>query len=439
MEQTTHLNLPYIMPSQAQKHVTHNEAIRALDALVQLSVLDRDLGEPPLFSDQGDRYIVASPATGAWAGYENQIASWQDGAWAFFSPQTGWQAWLADEKTHVVFDGNAWTEAFRVNPVPLLGIHAEATAQNRLTVKSNASLFDQETGDHRLVINKAGTPDTASLLLQQNYSGRAEIGLTGNDDLHIKSSPDGTTWRETLIAEADTGAVMFPNGIKHSSTGHKISSLVFTPGSDGEVSVYRNDTARGQNPRQSSLAAISGDLLTLNADVSSLFFHDFMRNVSCVRIWNISKAPWQPAWVKWNPAANQLQVTNEQDISGWLATEFIEIGDPEGVTPGRCIAVDISPMLERRLGAIFRQSGLLLKAGISGNGSVSLSVSHSGTPGSFLIANSPADGALHNECFIVPSTVGSPISGSNLIFIREMGANPTLLGTTILSVVGVFV
>ena len=38
-----HLLLPYILAAQAQKHVTHNEAIRLLDAVVQLSVLDRDL------------------------------------------------------------------------------------------------------------------------------------------------------------------------------------------------------------------------------------------------------------------------------------------------------------------------------------------------------------------------------------------------------------
>jgi hypothetical protein len=43
---TTHLLLPYILAAQAQKHVTHNEALRILDGLVQLSVLDRDLTAP---------------------------------------------------------------------------------------------------------------------------------------------------------------------------------------------------------------------------------------------------------------------------------------------------------------------------------------------------------------------------------------------------------
>jgi hypothetical protein len=43
MDKSDNLNLPYIMPSQAQKHVTHNEAIRALDAMLHLAVLSRAL------------------------------------------------------------------------------------------------------------------------------------------------------------------------------------------------------------------------------------------------------------------------------------------------------------------------------------------------------------------------------------------------------------
>lgn len=52
-EETPNLGLPYIMPSQAQKHVTHNEAIRALDALVQIAVMARDLTTPPAEPSDG--------------------------------------------------------------------------------------------------------------------------------------------------------------------------------------------------------------------------------------------------------------------------------------------------------------------------------------------------------------------------------------------------
>ena len=72
MEQSANLQLPYIMPSQAQKHVTHNEAIRSLDALVHLAVLDRDLFAPPASPADGDRYLVAAGATDAWAGKEGR-------------------------------------------------------------------------------------------------------------------------------------------------------------------------------------------------------------------------------------------------------------------------------------------------------------------------------------------------------------------------------
>jgi len=52
---TTQLVLPYILAAQAQKHVTHNEALRLLDGLVQLSVLDRDLTAPPVSPRERNR------------------------------------------------------------------------------------------------------------------------------------------------------------------------------------------------------------------------------------------------------------------------------------------------------------------------------------------------------------------------------------------------
>ena len=44
---STHLLLPYLLAAQAQKHITVNEALRLLDGLVQLAVLDRHLTVPP--------------------------------------------------------------------------------------------------------------------------------------------------------------------------------------------------------------------------------------------------------------------------------------------------------------------------------------------------------------------------------------------------------
>ncbi|HUU24388.1 MAG TPA: DUF2793 domain-containing protein [Methyloceanibacter sp.] len=84
-EESAKLRIPFIAASQAQKHVTHNEAMTLLDTLVQLSVLDKDLITPPAEPDEGDCYIVAGTATGAWVGWENRVARFIDGVALVFA------------------------------------------------------------------------------------------------------------------------------------------------------------------------------------------------------------------------------------------------------------------------------------------------------------------------------------------------------------------
>lgn len=111
MDQSPNLLLPYILPAQAQKHVTHNEAIRALDAIVHLAVLDRDLSAPPASPADGDRYLVAAAPTGVWAGHAGSIAARQDGGWIFYPPKYGWLLWVADEHLLLANDGASWAVA----------------------------------------------------------------------------------------------------------------------------------------------------------------------------------------------------------------------------------------------------------------------------------------------------------------------------------------
>ncbi len=111
MDDTPNLKLPLIMPAQAQKHVTHNEALRALDCIVQLSVLDRDLAAAPSSPAEGARYIVATSPSGVWSGHAGHIAAWQGEAWVFYGPQEGWIAWVRDEDSLLAWDGSDWIVA----------------------------------------------------------------------------------------------------------------------------------------------------------------------------------------------------------------------------------------------------------------------------------------------------------------------------------------
>ncbi|MFN3616345.1 MAG: glycoside hydrolase TIM-barrel-like domain-containing protein, partial [Rubrimonas sp.] len=77
---TTHLLLPYILAAQAQKHVTHNEALRILDGLVQLSVLDRNLRDRSAASARscGPRSRAHAPPTSRLAGTPACHGPWRD-------------------------------------------------------------------------------------------------------------------------------------------------------------------------------------------------------------------------------------------------------------------------------------------------------------------------------------------------------------------------
>ncbi len=105
---TPNLALPLLAAAQAQKHVTVNEALARLDGLVQISVKDRDLAAPPASPTEGERYIVAAGATGAWAGWDGDVVLFTGGAWLRLPPSEGWRVWIEDESVLVVRTGGAW-------------------------------------------------------------------------------------------------------------------------------------------------------------------------------------------------------------------------------------------------------------------------------------------------------------------------------------------
>jgi hypothetical protein len=213
---STNLALPFLVAAQAQKHVTHNEALRALDAIVMLSVLDRDLTAPPGSPVDGARYLAAAAPTGAWAGQGGKIAAWQDGAWAFYAAKEGWLCWIADEDLALVYDGAAWVSPSLQN-ARMVGVGTAADGSNKLAVAAASALFTHVGAGVQLKVNKRESSDTASLLFQTNWSGRAEFGLCGDDDFHIKLSADGSIWIDAMKVDRNCGHAAFTGAVKVAS------------------------------------------------------------------------------------------------------------------------------------------------------------------------------------------------------------------------------
>ena len=191
-------------------HVTHNEAIADLDILAQLVVEEIGTETPPPTPEEGAIYALGAAPTGDWSGHPRELAQWQGTTWRFAVPQQGWRAWDLGTSRHVFFDGQAWaevTEDSDLQNLPGIGIGTQSDATNRLSVASQASLFSHDGSDHRIVVNKAGGGDTASLLYQSGWTGHAEMGLTGDTDFQVKVSADGSSWTDALTIDAANGLV----------------------------------------------------------------------------------------------------------------------------------------------------------------------------------------------------------------------------------------
>ena len=216
MSDSVNLGITYLEAAQAQKHVTVNTALSRLDGLVQLAVLSRVLAVPPALPVEGDRYLVPAAATAAWAGQTGKIALRLEGAWVFATPREGWTLWVNDEDVLLSFNGTAWIAGgvpTALQNMSLVGVNATADATNKFVVSSSATLFNHVGNGHQIKLNKNAAADTASLLWQSGFSGRAEIGTTGDDDFHVKVSGNGTTWFEALSINRNTGVVSLPQGV----------------------------------------------------------------------------------------------------------------------------------------------------------------------------------------------------------------------------------
>ncbi|MFN4295742.1 MAG: DUF2793 domain-containing protein [Brevundimonas sp.] len=221
-QSSARLDLPYLQAGQMQKHVTLNEALTRLDALVQCAVVSRSVAAQPAAPDDGALYIVPKGATGAvWSAMApGGLARFEAGGWTVIAPPPGLRAFVVDEQRLLVLGDDGWTDVGaapdRLDNLQGLGVGTASDETNAFAARLDSALWTARsegeggTGDLRYVLNKEGGAKVLSLLFQSGWSGRAEIGLVGDDDLVLKMSPDGEAWREALRVDRQTGRLAFP-------------------------------------------------------------------------------------------------------------------------------------------------------------------------------------------------------------------------------------
>lgn len=117
------LGLPYIAGSQASPEITHNTALNMLQALLTGVISVAVLTAPPGGPAEGDAYVIAGSATGAWAGEDHKITAFIGGQWAFVpgldssgtpiamgAAQEGLRVYDKTTNSEWVWSGTLWNE-----------------------------------------------------------------------------------------------------------------------------------------------------------------------------------------------------------------------------------------------------------------------------------------------------------------------------------------
>ncbi len=106
---TARHKLPLLAVAQAQKEITHNEALVRIDALLHPVVQD-ELAIPPVASDAdtGKCWLVAASPSGEWAGKAGQIAIWVGGGWRFCVPAEGMRARQQSQNIDRIRSAGVW-------------------------------------------------------------------------------------------------------------------------------------------------------------------------------------------------------------------------------------------------------------------------------------------------------------------------------------------
>ncbi len=86
---TARLTMPLLAAGQAQKEVTHNEALTIIDMVVAPLVEAIGGNVPPSSPVPGQQWIIGSAPSGAWTGQTGALAGWTAAGWRFVQLPAG--------------------------------------------------------------------------------------------------------------------------------------------------------------------------------------------------------------------------------------------------------------------------------------------------------------------------------------------------------------
>jgi hypothetical protein len=157
MSNTGRIAIPYMSATQAGKELTFNNAMKRIDATVNLAVSSRTTTAPPGTPENGEVFLVPASATGAWAGMDGKLAFYNAG-WEFLTPVEGWRCWVVDDAEEIVLTDTGWVQ---IGGLPATGWEDPTGTQTRTTFDTSTVTLPQLA--ERLAALIADLKDTGRL------------------------------------------------------------------------------------------------------------------------------------------------------------------------------------------------------------------------------------------------------------------------------------
>ncbi len=164
----------------------NDDALKLIDGILKLGVIDKDLAAQPGGPAEGDRYIIPVGATGAaWAGQDDSIGIFIEGIWEFRPPSLGWDAFVQDEGFKYFWNGSAWV------PQTAQAALSEPISE---TVLTGAVIMDLSLSRN---FRTSGATGNITLSFINIPANAIEIAWTFEQDVvgaHTVTFPGGTQW-----------------------------------------------------------------------------------------------------------------------------------------------------------------------------------------------------------------------------------------------------
>lgn len=207
MTATPNLQLSLLDEAQESPEVKVNDAFYRVDGLCQGCIIARTLTAPPGGEQEGDAYIPATGATGAWAGHVDDVAIYQGGGYRFYRPRTGWEFWsiedLAKVRFGVIGSPSTWTVAEDGGQIAV-GTPGSPTFLVESVERiyfDNASVTDQGDGSV-LVSPTAGAGPATAVTYDNDASGLSAANV--QDAIDELASGGGLTLAQEILADTPT-------------------------------------------------------------------------------------------------------------------------------------------------------------------------------------------------------------------------------------------